>query len=187
VELTIDKLEMLDFPEVNPIKTMFSSDVMSIDRVAARKRMSEFQSLYKNELDAGNLTPVPYKYTHHFSDIHSEFGCAMYGRELSLPAGAIIVGKIHKHPVLNVLLKGRLMVVSENGRKLLEAPATYMSEPGIRRIGYVLEDCVWLNVLMTDKVGEENVDEIVDFHTTESYDQLECSMKDANYLKVEAA
>jgi hypothetical protein len=130
---------------------------------------------------------VPYEYKHHFSDVHSEFGCAMYGRELSLPAGAIVVGKIHKHPVFNVLLKGRLMVVSENGRKVLEAPATYMSEPGIRRIGYVLEDCVWLNVLMTDKVGEENVDEIVDFHTAESYEQLDGLINCANYLKVEVA
>ena len=176
MDLTFDKLAIPDLPTLpprfHPFETLDvapSPDVNSVARVAARQRMNEFQDLYKSELDAGGLTPAPYEYTHHFSDPHPVFGCAMYGRELALPAGAIIVGKIHKYPVLNVLLKGQLVVVSETGRKHLTAPATYMSEPGVRRVGYVVEDCVWLNVLMTDKVGEEHLDEIADFHTAESY------------------
>ena len=106
----------------------------------------------------------------------------MYGRELAMPAGAIIVGKIHKYPVFNVLLKGKLAVVSEDGQKVLEAPATYMSEAGVRRVGYVLEDCVWLNVVLTDKVGEEFVDEITDFHTTDSYDNLSIDSTTVNAI-----
>lgn len=164
MELLIDHLDMQEPVEVN--------NKNSLERVAARQKLNEFQNLYAQQLETGGLEPAPYKYTHHFSEKHSEFGCAMYGRELALPTGAIIIGRIHKHPVLNVLLKGRIAVVSETGRTLLEAPATFMSEPGVRRVGYVLEDCIWLNVLMTDKVGEEHVDEIVDDHTTTSYAEL---------------
>jgi len=142
------------------------------EAVAFRARVNDFQSRYEEALASGDLTPVPYKYTHQFTEKHSEFGAAMYARELSLGKGAIIIGRIHKHPTVNVLLKGKLLVVSEGGRRTVEAPCTYISEPGIKKIGYVLEDCVWLNVIMTDVVGEENLDLIANNHTAQSYGDI---------------
>ena len=141
-------------------------------RVQARKKINDFQDEYIKAFDAGNLTPAEYSYKHHFTQLHDEFGCAMYGREMTLAKGAIVIGKIHKHPVINVLLKGKLAVVSENGRRVVEAPCVYVSEPNVKRVGYVLEDCIWLNVLMTKQVGEENLDEISDFHTAKTYEEV---------------
>jgi len=141
-------------------------------KVQAREKINDFQSDYIKALDAGDLTPSPYSYKHHFTQMHNEFGCAMYGREMTLAKGAIVVGRIHKHPVINVLLKGKLAVVSENGRRVVEAPCVYVSEPNVKRVGYVLEDCVWLNVLMTKQVGEENLDAITDFHTAKTYEEV---------------
>ena len=141
-------------------------------KVQAREKINEFQNEYVKAFDAGNLTPAEYSYKHHFTQLHDEFGCAMYGREMTLAKGAIVVGRIHKHPVINVLLKGKLAVVSENGRRVVEAPCVYVSEPNVKRVGYVLEDCVWLNVLMTKQVGEENLDDITDFHTAKTYEEV---------------
>lgn len=141
-------------------------------KVQAREKINDFQSEYIKALDAGDLTPSPYSYKHHFTQMHDEFGCAMYGREMTLAKGAIVVGRIHKHPVINVLLKGKVMVVSENGKRVIEAPCVYVSEPNVKRVGYVLEDCVWLNVLMTKQVGEENLDSITDFHTAKTYEEV---------------
>lgn len=141
-------------------------------KVQVRHKLNEFQGQYIAALEAGQLTPSKYSYKHHFSDIHSEFGCALYGREMTLEKGAIVIGKIHKHPVMNVLLKGKLAVVSENGRRVIEAPCAYMSEPGVKRVGYVLEDCIWLNVLMTKTPGEEHLTETEAAHTTDSYAEL---------------
>ncbi len=145
------------------------SDKNSLEKVQIRQKINEFQDRYEQSLGNGDLTPTPYSYTHHFSDIHSEFGCALYGRELTLTKGSIIIGKIHRHPVMNVLLKGKLVVVSENGRRTIEAPCVYVSEPNIKRVGYVIDDCIWLNVLLTKKAGEGNLDEIIDAHTANSY------------------
>lgn len=155
----------------------FSPDKSGLDKndfrlVQAREKINDFQRQFEEGLKSGDLTPSPYTYKHHFTDIHSEFGAALYGRELHLAKGAIIIGKIHKHPVLNVLLKGKLAVVSENGRRVIEAPCVYPSEPGVRRVGHVLEDCIWLNVLMTKHVGEEHLDEAVKAHTAESYKDI---------------
>jgi hypothetical protein len=41
-----------------------------------------------------------------------------------------------------------------------------MSEPGVQRVGVVLEDCVWVNVFLTSKAGEEHLDEIIDKHAS---------------------
>lgn len=152
-------------------------DCLNADRnnahaVAFRQKTNDFQASYKNALESGTLTPAPYSYKHHFTEKHSEFGAALYGREMSVGKGAIIIGRIHKHPTINVLLKGKLLVVSESGRRTVEAPCTYVSEPGVKKIGYVLEDCIWLNVLMAPETGEENLDLIVQKHTAETYAEL---------------
>ena len=153
--------------------SQFAPDSTSLDKndvrlVEFREKIGGFQKQFEDGLQNGDLTPSPYSYKHHFTDVHSEFGAALYGREMHLSKGAIVIGKIHKHPVLNVLLKGKLAVVSENGRRIIEAPCVYSSDPHIRRVGHVLEDCIWLNVLMTKHVGEENLDRVVDDHTKKS-------------------
>ena len=157
--------------------SQFAPDSTSLDKndvrlVEFREKIGGFQKQFEDGLQNGDLTPSPYSYKHHFTDVHSEFGAALYGREMHLSKGAIVIGKIHKHPVLNVLLKGKLAVVSENGRRIIEAPCVYSSDPHIRRVGHVLEDCIWLNVLMTKHVGEENLDRVVDDHTTDSYKEV---------------
>ena len=157
--------------------SQFAADSTSLDKndirlVEFREKINSFQNQFEDGLKSGDLTPSPYSYKHHFTEVHSEFGAALYGREMHLTKGAVIIGKIHKHPVLNVLLKGKLAVVSENGRRIIEAPCVYSSDPNIRRVGHVLEDCVWLNVLMTKHVGEENLDKIEDAHTAKSYKEV---------------
>lgn len=149
-----------------------SADKNGAAAVAFRIKTNAFQDQYEEALKSGVLKPVPYSYKHQFTEKHAGFGVAMYAREMSVGKGAIIIGRIHKHPVVNVLLKGKLLVVSESGRRVVEAPCTYISEPGVKKIGYVLEDCTWLNVLMTDVVGEENLDIITSNHTAQSYGEL---------------
>lgn len=157
--------------------SQFAPDSTNLDKndirlVEFREKINDFQKQFEDGLKNGDLTPSPYSYKHHFTKVHSEFGAALYGREMHLTKGAIIIGKIHKYPVLNVLLKGKLAVVSENGRRIIEAPCVYSSDPNIRRVGHVLEDCIWLNVLMTNHVGEENLDEILNDHTANSYEEV---------------
>jgi hypothetical protein len=157
MELTFDKLE-LDSPNC-------------MARVAAREQMNKFQEACDKHVAEGAVVPA-YKHTHHFSDKHPVFGCHIYGRELFVPANSVLTGKIHKHPTMNILLKGKLVVVSEEGRKIVEAPATYMAKAGERKVGYTLEDCLWVTVILSETAGEENINDIVDFQTTMSYADL---------------
>ena len=42
--------------------------------------------------------------------VQHHFAPGAYGREMTLPAGLVVVGKIHKHAHINVISKGRLQV-----------------------------------------------------------------------------
>jgi quercetin dioxygenase-like cupin family protein len=80
--------------------------------------------------------PTP---AHHFAP-------GMYLRELTVPAGMLIVGKIHKHAHFLMVLKGRARVVSEFGDETLEAGYFGVSQPGVKRVVYALEDTLFLTV-----------------------------------------
>ena len=74
------------------------------------------------------------------------FAPGVYGREMLIPAGTVIVGKIHKHAHLNVITQGVIKVVTEFEEVVYEGPRTWISQPGIKRAVYALEDTVWLTV-----------------------------------------
>lgn len=93
-------------------------------------------------LDVG---PASCPVKHHFAP-------GSYGREMTLPAGLVVVGKIHKHAHINVISKGRVQVFTEQDGVLeLAAPCTFVSSPGTKRVVHVLEETVWTTVHVTDK------------------------------------
>ena len=78
---------------------------MQIDTpLPTREKIQEFQNLV-----AQIATPMPDP-THFFAP-------GMYLRELTVPAGMLIVGKIHRHAHFLMVLAGRAEVVSEFGRE----------------------------------------------------------------------
>ena len=84
--------------------------------------------------------------------VQHHFAPGAYGREMTLPAGLVVVGKIHKHAHINVISKGRVQVFTEQDGVLeLAAPCTFVSRPGTKRVVHVLEETVWTTVHVTDK------------------------------------
>lgn len=70
-----------------------------------------------------------------------------YGRELLMPAGVTIVGKIHRHAHVNVVSMGRVRVFTEHeGEQEYCAPCTFVSVPGTKRAVHIIEDCVWTTI-----------------------------------------
>lgn len=82
---------------------------------------------------------IEFECRHHFSP-------GIYMRELLIPKGATLTGKIHKTEHLNILSQGILIVQTEDGMKRLEASTVIHSKPGIKRVGHALEDSVWITV-----------------------------------------
>jgi len=74
------------------------------------------------------------------------FSEGVYGREIFIPAGTVLVGKIHKFSSLNVLISGEIGVLTNDGVKRVSPPFVEVSPPGTKRIAYAITDTRWLTV-----------------------------------------
>lgn len=74
------------------------------------------------------------------------FAPGMYVREIFMPAGSIVVGKIHRHAHVNIISKGTGKVVTEFGEFEYEAPYTFVSQPGTKRALATLTDTIWTTI-----------------------------------------
>ncbi len=93
---------------------------------------------------------------HYFAD-------GMYARELELPKGMILVGKVHKKEHFFILTRGKLSVVDAVGSMILKAGAILSSKPGTKRAGFAHEDSVCVTIHKTvltnlDEIEEELVE-----------------------------
>lgn len=71
----------------------------------------------------------------------------MYVRELFIPAGTELVGKIHKHSHMNFLMSGEITVATESaGVQVLKGPMCWVGEAGCQRAGITHTDTWWINV-----------------------------------------
>jgi hypothetical protein len=111
--------------------------------------------------------------THYFTDKDDKYGCGIYARELFVPKGALIVGKIHKRPHLNIVLKGKISVASEKGKHYFEAPCILPCKPGDKRVGYAEEDTIWVSIHMTEHLGEDKLEEVEDEVIAKSYEEFD--------------
>lgn len=74
------------------------------------------------------------------------FASGIYARELRIPAGTLLTGKVHKTEHLNILSAGEITVWTEDGMKRLRAPFTMVSRPGTKRVGFAHTDVVWTTI-----------------------------------------
>jgi len=110
--------------------------------------------------------------THTYTPIHEEYGCGTYARQMFIPKGTLIIGKIHRHQHLNFILKGRVSVSTEFGPQFFEGACMFVSEVGLKRAVYAEEDTVWVTVHMTKFTGEENLAKMEAELIAPSYDDM---------------
>ena len=96
-------------------------------------------------------------------------------REMIVPAGALVIGASHKTKHLTTLVKGSMQIRLGNESKLVEAPATFESLAGSRKVGLAYTDCVVHNVFPTNS---KDVEEIERQFTTMHEDKYELMLND---------
>lgn len=89
------------------------------------------------------------------------FAPGAYGRQITVPKDHWVIGKIHKHAHLNFLMKGRVAVLTEDGLMVMEAPFSFVSRVGAKRLVLALEECVWATVHLTDKTDLAEIEDEV--------------------------
>lgn len=85
----------------------------------------------------------------------------LYAREMLIPAGTIVTGKIKKEEYISVLSHGHVTEVTEAGMRTLKAPYTMVSYPGTKRIVWAHELSVWVTIHATKQTTLETIEEDV--------------------------
>lgn len=78
------------------------------------------------------------------------FAPGLYAREMTIPAGVVLTGAVHKTEHLSTVSAGRIMVDNGEGAVEIAAPFTFVSKPGAKRAGFALETTVWTTYHPTD-------------------------------------
>ncbi len=146
----------------------------SMERVQFREKVMIVQNGIQDMIKNGQVesTLEDCVLTHHFAPIDEVYGCCTYARQMFIPKGTLIIGKIHRHQHLNFILKGKVSVATEFGKKYMEAPCTFISEVGLKRAVYAEEDTIWTTVHLTKYHGEENLDKIEDEVISPNYAEM---------------
>ncbi|USD64209.1 hypothetical protein [Vibrio sp. SCSIO 43136] len=119
-----------------------------------------------NNLVSGDFVEQECPVTHRFAD-----GC--YLREILMPKGTLIVGKVHGTQHFNVILKGKCTVFTVDETKEIEAPHTFISEAGVQKVVLCHEDTIWQTLHVTKSTDLEEIEKEVIVETEEQNEILE--------------
>lgn len=86
------------------------------------------------------------------------FSPGVYAREITIPAGTLLTGEIHKYPQLNIMSKGDMSVLTEDGIVRVQAPFTVVSPAGTKRVAFAHTETVWTTILHTELTDVEQIE-----------------------------
>jgi hypothetical protein len=153
---------------------MLPAEANTLDKVAFREKILSAQDMMQKIVSSGGgADALPScTLTHTYTPIHEEYGAGTYARQMFIPKGTLIIGKIHRHQHLNFIMQGRVSVATEFGTKFLTAPCVFVSEVGLKRAVYAEEDTIWVTVHQTKFTGEENLDKMEDELIAPDYNNM---------------
>ena len=129
----------------DPVKVKFRQDILIV------------QNGLQELVDAGHVESAAEQCTlkHYFTPKDEKYGCCTYAREIFLPKGSVVIGKIHRHQHLNFISKG-----------------TFVSEVGLKRAVYVEEDTIWTTVHLTQFDNETELGQIEQEVISPTYEEM---------------
>jgi hypothetical protein len=141
--------------------------------LAGRASRAQILDLQGQVLALLDRLGVPHKpgNTDDMCPIKHHFAPGLYAREIFIPAGTLIIGKIHNHAHVNTISKGRVVVVTEFGTEELTAPHSFVSQPGTKRAVVAQEDTIWTTYHPTEETELAKIEAHVIAPSFEEYEQ----------------
>jgi len=113
-------------------------------------------------LDDGTIEDPEMPLRHFFSE-------GVYAREIFIPKGTLVIGKIHKTSHVNIISKGKVTVKTQFLTADYEAPYTFISPIGTQRVVYAHEDTIWTTIHATEETDPGKIEDDI---IAKSYDEL---------------
>ena len=106
----------------------------------------------------------------------------IYAREIHLAGGTVVVGRVHRHRHFNIISKGKITCYTEFGIEHHEAPASFISEAGTKRVVYTHEDAIWTTI-HPNPSDEQDVSKLEDMFTALEYAELGMEVIEKELIK----
>ena len=123
------------------------------------------QKLFAIEEGMKGLPQVELNHKHYFSK-------GLYGREMTMPKGTMAIGRLHRFSQINIISKGDVSILTENGWKRFQAPCTFESPAGVKRAAYTHEETVWTCLIATDETDLDNIEDKMTVGSYQEYIEL---------------
>lgn len=167
-------------PQLQKINDISAStgNIKATDRIGIRNEIFKWEAEIMKTSGAvfGDNDLFPVK--HSFTD-------KIYTREMFIPKGGLLTGRIWKDEFPFFLLKGELIVVNEfDGKKTIKAPCSLISKPGAKRLIYAIEDSI-MTTVHHNPDNLKDTDICLDRMTCENYSEYEkciANGKEQKYL-----
>lgn len=99
------------------------------------------------------------------------FAPGIAAREITIPAGTVVTGAVHRTENLVVVSMGRLRIVTEDGTREVSAGETLTCKAGMKNAVVALEDSRWTNFL-ANPTDERDTDKLVEMFTESTAAEL---------------
>lgn len=149
-----------DTPGSSHSKSSMRGKILALE--AAMKAMGDAKP--------GELGQITIPIEHHFAP-------GIYLREMRMPQGSTVVGMIHKTEHLSFMSKGKILLVTEDFKSVVEAPTVIHSMPGAKRVLHALEDSVWTTV-HPNPDNEKNPEKLWDRFVVDTFEQFEAYQRE---------
>ena len=103
--------------------------------------------------------------------IRHYFAPGIYAREITIPAGTVVIGAVHKTDNLIVVSLGRLQIVTDTGTREIQAGETFTCKAGMKNAVVALENSRWTN-FMSNPENITDTDKLVEIFTESKASEL---------------
>lgn len=123
--------EIISKDDVDQLKFVlnYHKDMTYLDSVVELQEFIKEQNLETKEMPVIN-----------------HFAPDVYARQMDASAGDLVISRMHRTEHLNILMKGSISILTEDGVQYFKAPMIMKSDVGSKRIGYFHEDSSWLTI-----------------------------------------
>lgn len=105
----------------------------------------------------------------------------MYVREIVIPKGTLLTGRVHKYAYLDIMLAGDITVATRDGVRRMQGYCCMEGVPGRKRAGYAHEDTRWLTVHRTDQEDPATILDHLTFFNMSEYRDFRIASDRASY------
>lgn len=104
--------------------------------------------------------------------VEHRFVNGMYAREILIPKGTMLTGRVHKFGYVDIMLSGDITVATPDGTKRLTGINIMEGYPGRKRAGYAHEDTRWITVHRTEETDADKMMDVLTVFSMAEYQAL---------------